>query len=69
MVIGKKNVRNRQISPHVRKKPKWEKISIFKHLDIPGTEHFTDEIQAKRVFKALKYLSPIYSVVHNHKCD
>ena len=25
-------------------------FSIFKHLDIPGTEHFSDEIQAKIVF-------------------
>ena len=40
----------KQISPHVRKKPKLEHFSIFKHLDIPGTEHFSDEIQAKRVF-------------------
>ena len=39
-------------------------IWIFLTLDI-----FMDEIQAKRVFKALKYLSPIYSAVRNHKCD
>jgi hypothetical protein len=49
MVIGKKNVRNRQISPYVHKNP-LGKFSILKHLDIPGTEQFTDEIQAKKSF-------------------
>ena len=46
----KEKCQGKQISPHERKKPKWEKFSIFKHLDIPGTEHFSDEIQAKIVF-------------------
>ncbi len=68
MMIGKKNVRNRQISPYVRKNP-LGKFSILKHLDIPGTEQFTDEIQAKQFFEALKYLSSIYNGVRNHKCD
>jgi hypothetical protein len=36
MVIGKKNVRNRQISPYVRKNS-LGKFSILEHLDIPGT--------------------------------
>jgi hypothetical protein len=39
MVIGKTNVRNRQISPNVRKNPVG-KFSILKLLDIPGTEQF-----------------------------
>ena len=49
MVIGKTNVRNRQISPYVRKNPVG-KFSILKHLDIPDTEQFTDEIQATESF-------------------
>jgi hypothetical protein len=37
MAIGKRDVRNKQISPHVRKTLVLGKVSIFKHLGIPGT--------------------------------
>ncbi len=50
MVIGKKNVRENKYHHINVKKPKWEKFSIFKHFDIPGTANFSDEIQAKIVF-------------------
>ena len=49
MVTGKK-MSGIEKYHHMYVKTQMGKFSIFKYLDIPGTEHFSDEIQAKRVF-------------------
>ena len=52
MVTGKK-MSGIEKYHHMFIKTQMGKFSIFKHLDIPGTEYFADEIQAKRVLEGL----------------
>jgi len=51
---------------HMYVKTLWENFPYLNIWIFLALDKFMDEIQAKRVFLALKYSSPIYSAVRNH---